>query len=274
MLTFDHPVVEVGDPSAALEAWRFAGITDQNTDRGRIFVRSTPSGASMLVELFRDREMQAGDRVAFATGPVGARLTLAADNTSRLTASVYVRAGATVTSALLFVQLASVLDVRERDDRIGNLMAEDPAELDFRVLCLAVSRDFLTRIAERYPPAARTGRGLAMPGGSPLQDGARYGNPTDDASAAFWTLNRENEWELTGLQNPGDYREWAILATLALIWERKAQAVEGDAYTQRADRYRGLAAEAWARVIPWASMANDGAPDRPVTTGSMTIRRG
>lgn len=274
MLTFDHPIVETGDASATLEAWRFAGVTDRNTLRGRLFVKATPSGASLLVELFRDKGMTGPVRVAFGTGAVGARLDLTADNTSRLVASVWVRAGNAIARAILFVQLASVLDVQERDDRIANLLASDPPEVNFGVLCLAVSRDFLTRIAERFPPAARVGRGLAMPGGSPLQDGGRHGNPTDDTSAAFWTLNAEQEWELTGLQNPGDYREWAILQTLALIWERKAQAVEGDAFTQRADRYRALAAEAWARVVPWASIANDGVPDRPVTTGSMTIRRG
>jgi len=133
-------------------------------------------------------------------------------------------------------------------------------------------REFNTRMAATFPPPVGIGDPLSWaPSG---QEQGNRGLP--DASAEyFWSLNRWGEWEITGLQNPGDYREWAIQQTLARVYYRKARA--GDAEDPWWSRYLVAQDDAdrlWGMIRPSVDVDQDGLPDRAPVVRSTRIRRG
>lgn len=271
MLALDWPFVKVGD-DATLEAWRLQGFDDTNTDRGRVHIESTVVGSTLTVAGYRSIGKESGSKVFEGTGgATGARLTLAATNSSRLSGSVYVREVRAKSSIVMSLALASEQDIFEREDRAKVMVNSE--RINFADILRATSRAFYTRIAERFPPPVSVGRSLGFPGSSPAQEAGRFGRP-DAAAYYVWGMNVERAFELVGLNNPTDYREWAIQDSLARIWQAKAGGGAEDPMLSRAAWHIRSANDEWARITPWVDIDGDGGADRPARTKGIRLRRG
>jgi len=270
VLALDYPLVEVGD-DATLEAWRLSGFDDSNTDRGRVHVTTTVAGGTLTVAGYRTMEKASDDKVFEGTGGVaGSRLTLAAVNGSRLAGSVKVVEVRALAAIRLSLMMASELDLSEREDRLRSMLNVD--RVNFADISRATSRAFYTKMSERFPPPVSIGRSLGFPGSSPDQEAGRFGRP-DAAAFYLWTMNGEGAFEMTGLVNPTDYREWAIQDSLSRIWQAKAGGGAEDPMLSRAAWHIRAANDEWARITPWVDIDANGTPDRPARTKSVKIRR-
>lgn len=268
-LPIDFPFVSVGDGNPVAEAWRMDGFDDENTDRGRLYVTTVAVGATLRFDLFSDRDEL--NLVAQGAATAGARATLAEQNNSGLSGSVWCLT-VQADSLTLFVALATDKDIERRDDRIGGLLGESPAELNFSDVWDLTMREFYLRIQADYPPPAFVSDPLRFPGTGQVQTAGRRGLPDVDA-IYLWHLNSEGDWELKGLDNPGDWRTWATLYSLHLIWDRKARSGD-DELLARADRYLQDADRSWAMVPVLIDADGDRVPERAVRIRSMYIERG
>lgn len=270
-LTLEHPIVEMGDSANQVQAWRFSGIDDSNTNRGRVYVSLADSSGSLAVTVYSDYERTA--EVASGTGALGSRITLTASGGSGLTGSVYALNATTANTAItLYVALASFTDLKERCDRLTELLLEAPAETEFEVIRLATLKNFLLKLQDVFPTPSLVGGPLRFPGSQSLVEQGSLGQ-VEQSAYFLWSLNEANDWELTGLQNPGDYREWAILDGLARIWARVMRSQDGSEAALSA-YYERQAEKAWKLVRPHVDTDLDGDPDRPVRTRSVRFRRG
>lgn len=268
-LNFNNPFVFKGDRETQLTSWRVSSFSDMNTDRGTVYVTSEVVGSDVQVSLYSDQGQL--NLVAQGQGPVDSRVTLAEQNDSEFgPASVYVNGGASGTGRVLTLALASEQDLRERDDRIQGLLLD--GESDFSVVLKATSRHFLTLMARRFSPHVTLGSPLRFMGGSPIVPQSKEGDP-DQTSEFLWTLTGEGVFDLTGLQNPEDYREWAIYDSLSRVWRRKVRGAD-DPMLGVSEYYRGLAEHLWVDLVPWIDIDNDVLPDRPARIRSVRIRRG
>jgi hypothetical protein len=268
-LTFDHPHVETGDSGAALSGWEVTGFGFENNDHGRVYVRL--NGAT--VEASKNRAFTSlvatGPDVAADTqlvlapsGPTGLGLT--AHRTSGQIPAV----GATPITVWLF--LANETDLRRKDNQLSTMLLR--GEVDFLHPLLETMQEFLTRMAAIYPPAPTTGYpNDLIP--NPLEN-ARNGSPEWYAQF-FWSLNYLGEFEITGLQNPGDYRLWFVNQCLATIYGRKARTGdESDPLFTRQFSFQVEADRLWSITKPWVTLSKDNTADRQPKIRNVRLRRG
>lgn len=269
-LTRDWPVVETGDFYSHLEAWRVTGASDSNTDGARLFASIE---AGNIISLYKSRDRAPGDLVAQGTwgGTPGERVTLAEQNTSGLSATVVVQGGTEIATLTLYVGLCGHEDIREHDDRINQLLEEDPAESDFYAVIRQALAQFLVLVQERYPPPVRVGDRLRYPGTASMQEAGKFGLPEIHA-VDLWALNSEGDWELVGLQNPTDYRQWAVYESLARIWRRRARSEE-DPIMGRSRDYQAMADAEFERIPVVVDSDRDLLPEREVERRSVRWRR-
>jgi len=268
-LPIDFPFVTVGDSFPSTEAWRLAGFTDENTDRGRLHATFTVVGGELQVSLYSDRDK--ANLVAQGQAATNARATLAEMNDSGISGSVFIT-NVNADNIVVFVALATDLDIERRDDRIRGLLGEDPAECDFSAVWDFVIREFYVRIQANFPPPAFVSDPLRFPGSGQVQTAGRRGLP-DVHAIHLWHLNGEGDWELKGLENPGDWRTWATLYSLHLIWDRRARSGD-DELVARADRYLSDSDRAWSMVPVLVDSDGDSVPERQVKTRSSYLTRG
>lgn len=276
-LVVDHPHVTIRDLNASLQAFRVvSGLSDANSDRGRVFVEIEGGGGSIIV--FSDKF--GGTGVAEKTGFIvseGPRHDLDETDSSGLTMSVLGKNDIASEAIVVYLTLAGNQDLVDHDDRIGHLLLEadasigQTAETDFYKVLFQTSGEFYRRMKERYPPPVRTADPLRYPGTASQVEAGRKGL-ADIASADLWLLNDEGDWELTGLQNPGDWRQWAVYETLARIWRRKGRSGE-DAVITRSDQYQALAEIEFDRILPEVDVDRDSLPERQVKRKGRMFRR-
>jgi len=268
-LNFDNPHVEVGDRGFVFSDWRFVGVqTDRNTDRGRLYVNL--NGATL--ELHKSRGL--GDLVASGPDASDADVVLSPANGSGLTATVYRSAGAVGDGVAgpivtVFVYLCDEQDLRAREQHVDGLLIE--GERDFNNVLTQTMREFFTRFAGIFPPPPGAGHPLRW-SPSIVEQGSR-GEP-EYTSQFFWGLNRRGAWEIVGLQNPDDYREWAIQQTLSFAYDRTARGGSSDPVFERAMAKQAMADRLFERIKPWVDVDHDRTPDRQPKVRSLRIRRG
>lgn len=277
-----HPVVETGDggqlPSGCYSlghcaAWRVDGIRDQVSDRGALHISKAPLGAGVDLSVYSDRARQPADLVAQVLGaPVGGRVTATPVNNSRLTVSAVITDNAQNDNLTLWVELATLDDLRDREDQVISFFEGSAPLMRFRTISLACMRQLYLNIQAIYPPPQRAGAPLSLYGTSPAQIRGQGGLPDPDAQD-FWSLNPEGDWELVGLQNIADFKEWAIAWSLGLTWKRRAGSVE-DPVLKRAQLYFEEAAEQWSLLPFLVDFDRDGTPERKVRRASGLISRG
>lgn len=269
MLNFKYPFIYKGDKDSQLSGWRVDSFSDSNTDRGKVYVDASTAGATTTVSVYKDADRTS--LVASGSGSAASRVTLTAKNNSGLgPSSVYVNNGTGGSNRTLVLSLATDLDLRERDDRLYGLHIE--GETDFSVILTATSRDFLTKISMKYPPTVSMGAALRYPGATPTVPQGRSGDPSY-LDQFMWTLRTDGVFDLTGLQNPEDYKEWAICDGLARIWRRKVRSEE-DPTLGVSIYYQRLADQYWDTIMPWVDVDYDTLPDRPARVRSVRMRRG
>lgn len=269
MLNFSHPYIYKGDREAQLSGWRVDSFTDLNTDRGKVYVDTVSAGATTTVNVYKDSDRSS--LVASGAGAGLSRIALSASGGSGFgPASVYLNSTASSPGRTLLLALATDLDLRERDDRLYGLHIE--GETDFSVILRATAREFLTKMSMKYPPTVSVGASLKYPGASPVVPPGGSGDPSS-VTQHFWTLRSDGVFDLTGLQNPEDYKEWAICDGLARIWRRKVRSEE-DPTLGVAIYYQRLADQYWHGIMPWIDVDSDTLPDRPARVRSVRMRRG
>ena len=270
-MNLDNPHVETGDKNGACEDWRLRGATAENTDRGRLYVRSTGT----LLQLFKAFGAGAGDLVAQGAEAVDADVALAEQNSSGLSGTVYrtsgiVGDGVNSPFATLYVWLCSELDLREQADDLGGLLLKN--ETDFSVPLKQTMREFVTRFSAKFPPPPSVGAPLRW-----QPSAVEQGNKGEQEYNAqfFYSLNRKGQWEITGLQNPDDYREWAIQQTLAKLYYRKVRSADpADPWWTRYLVAQEQADRLWTLIKAWVDLDQDGFPDREPKIRSIRVRRG
>ncbi len=267
------PFLEEGDTNSILDAWRGAGFSDANTDRGLVYVDSADAGGGNIqLSAYRDIDRGAPDLVAQGTGAPSTRVQLDPQNASALTLSVVPTSVLAQLGMRLHLQLATLDDICEREDDAKAFLLSDPPEVNFDVVALATMRQFYLNFQSIYPPPQRSRDPLAFPGSSPLQVSGRRGLPDID-SVDLWRLNSEGDWEITGLQNAGDWKEWAIAWSLHLVWKRRAGSSD-DPMLKRSMGYKVEARDAWMSVPVLVDSNLDRLPDRQIRTRTPKFRRG
>ena len=269
-LVLDNPVIETHDVNDQFDAWRIDGLTDNNSRRGRLYPNSAPDVAGVKLSVFSD--LARTILVAEGVGAINGRVTATPQNNSQLTVSAFVRSATVTSEVVLYGALATEDDFRGRDDRINNFLNEDPPEVDFAEIRTLVMRDFLLRVQEKFPPPIGLRDPLTFPRSSGIQEAGRMGLPEINA-IHLWRLNSEDDWEIVGLQNVSDFREWAIQRSLGEIWERKGRS-GNDNKLARADRYFARARELFRRTPIMVDVNRDGQPERIIKTHTMRMKRG
>lgn len=265
-----HPIIEVGDTQSQFQAWRVDGLTDKNSDRGQLYVSSVPVGALVRIDVYSD--FARTTLVAQGTGATSARVTATEVSGSGLEVSAWATGNAANVNLELIVQLATLEDLEEAEDKVTTFFTEDPPEQDFNNVARRVMSQFFKNIQRDFPPPQRDRAPFDLPSASPVQiDGAR-GRPDVDA-VEIWSLNVENDWEIVGIQNPTDWKEWALNWTLYLLWKRKAGSAE-DPMLARSETYRLQANSDWRDVPVLIDRSLDRTPDRQIRRRSRTISRG
>ena len=268
-LPIDFPFLTVGDQGPVSEAWRVEGFDDLNTDRGRLYVTTTVVGSTLQFELFSDRDRTA--LVMQGAAALNVRAVLAEQNDSGASGSVKVLE-LTARAFVLFVALATDRDIERRDNRINGLLSEEPAECNFEAVWDLTIREFYLRIQADYPTPMSVSDPLRFPGAGQVQIQGARGMP-DVYALDLWRINGEGDWELKGLQNPGDWRTWATLYSLFLIWDREARSGD-DNLIQRAQLYLDDSEKAWRRIPVLVDQDGDAIPEVQTRIRSAYLTRG
>lgn len=226
-----------------------------------------------VISLFMDRDLTLP--VAAGRGYSGSRVQLRERGASTIQGSVWLSSAATGAIVQLYVSLASAKDTRGREDRLDEFKDEDPNEVsDFEDIQRSVLRAFYLRLFAIYPPESLQGNPLSFAPEYEIQQAGIFGQ-VDPSSIRLWTLNVENDYELTGLQNPGDYREWAVTMFQRFAWERRIRGGELDEAQQRVNVLLTQEALAFKGVRPMIDCTQTGRPDRIAEkTGALRFRRG
>lgn len=264
------PFIEQGDVGPLFEAWRATGFNDSNTDRGLVYVKTVDASPNVTLQIFKDAELT--QKQSEGTGLPNARITAAEFGGSGLEVSAFVRALTASSTTRLWLELATMDDVMEREDDARTFLLRDPPEVNFSVISLAVMRRFYLLMQADIPPPQSTADPLSFPGTSPIQISGRRGLPDVDGTL-LWTLNRENDWELTGLQNAGDWKEWAITYALHWLWKRKGGS-QDDPNIARAAALLAEANDEWTIPPILVDADADRTPDREVRIRTSRLRRG
>jgi len=279
-LPLRHPIVEIGDAGAGASldcrslgnysAWRVDGIRDENSAWGTLYASFAPNGANVDVDIYSDRER--ATLVAQAVNaPITARVTAAPVGLSRLTVSCLVAENTASDQVAIVVQLASLEDISRREEDAAAFFQGTAPILRFNTIAEACMRQLYLNVQATFPPPQRASAPLGLYS-SNRQTAGKKGLPDVDA-ADFWSLNPEGDWELTGLQNVADFKEWAIAWTLAEMWERRAGSVD-DPVLARSELYRDKASEQWALLPFLVDYDGDGTPEREVRRSTPLLGRG
>ena len=269
-LNLDHPYVETGDKTNALSDWRVAGATAENTDRGRLYLRKVGG----LLELHKSRDFNA--LVASVADAQSAFVTFVQQNNSGLSVIVFRGSGAVGDAVFpnppvtLFIWLCSEQDLREQEDNVSGLQLDN--ETDLSVVLQQTMREFLTRMSGIFQPPPSLGADNRW---SPSLIEAGNKGDVGHSAQFLWQLNSRGQFELTGLHNPSDYREWAIQQTLAKANYRKARAGDlNDPWWTRFVIAQQEADRLFTLIKPVVDIDQDTFPDRHLKVRSIRVRRG
>jgi hypothetical protein len=267
-LPFDHPHLETGDAGAALSGWEVDGFAVTNNDHGRVYVRVNAT----TIEASRVRgSWAAGDLVA--SGPdvtPGSTLVLSPQNNSGLTIRAYRSDGEIGAGIVVWFFLANESDLRRKDNQLGPMLLR--GEVDFLEPMRDTMREFYTRMAAVYPPPPTIGQPNDLVP-SINEEGIR--GKQEWYGQYFWTVNSLGEFEVTGLQNPGDFRLWFVSQCLALIYSRKARTGDlTDPIFSRQLAFQNEANRLWKLTKPWLDVDRNLVADRQPKVRNVRLRRG
>ena len=277
-LPFDHPHLETGDANGALSDWEVDGLTASNNDGGRVYIRKQGSGPG-VIEASKTRLFAVADLVA--SGPDVAAdeiLVLSPVNNSGLTVRARRASGEIGPSGptppanplTVWFFLANEGDLRRKDNQLGSMLLR--GEVDFLEPMRDTMREFLLRMASVYPPPPILGSpNDFVP--SPVEHGSR-GKPEWYAQF-FWSISALGTFEITGLQNPGDYRLWFVNQCLAVIYGRKARTGdESDPIFTRQFSFQVEADRLWILTRPWVDVDRNQVADRQPKVRNVRLSRG
>ena len=266
-LVYDHPHLETGDVGSVLSSWEVEGFSISNNDHGRVYVRDNAG----TIEASKTRAFAALDLVA--SGPdvaSGATLVLSPANGSGMTIRALRSDGSIGSSIVVWFFLANEGDLRRKDNQLGAMLLR--GEVDFLEPMCDTMREFLARMASIYPPAPVVGYPNDLVKSS-IETGTR-GSPEWYAQF-FWSVNTLGEFEITGLQNPGDYRIWFLNQCLALIYSRKARTGDtSDPIFSRQIAFQLEADRLWNMAKPWVDVDRNLVADRQPKVRNVRLRRG
>ncbi len=274
-LTFDHPHIETGDVHGAFSCWEVEGLNHNNNDHGRLYFRLNAG----LVEASRSRQFGASDLMANGPDvPPNTVLTLNALNGSGLTIRAF-RGSGTVTDATtvppaipltVWFFLANEADLLRKDNQLKSMLIR--GEVDFLEPMRDTMREFLTRMGSVYPPPPTVGYPNDY---QPTPVETNQQGKAEWYAQFFWSVNARGEFEVTGLQNPGDYRQWFLNQCLALIYSRKARIGDGtDPVYSRQVAFQVEANRLWTLVKPWVDVDRNQVADRQPKTRNVRLSRG
>ena len=272
-LPFDHPHLETGDVNGALSDWEVDGFGLNNNDHGRVYIRKLAGN----VEASKTRLFAAPDLVASGPDvPADATLVLTPQNNSGLTIRARRASGEIGPAALtppanpltVWLFFANEADLRRKDNQLGSMLLR--GEVDFLEPMRDTMREFLLRMSAIYPPPPTVGfPNDFVP--SPIEAG-RQGMPEWYAQF-FWSLSALGTFEITGLQNPGDYRLWFVNQCLATIYARKVRG-EDDPMFARQLAFQDEADRLFTLTRPWVDVDRDQVADRQPKIRNVRLSRG
>ena len=266
-----YPIVELGDSGAGsgtgcyvsgyYSAWRVDGMRDEVSDRGALYPSFAANGTNVDLSVYSDPERT--QLVAQGLNQdISQRVVADPVGTSRLTVSCLAESNQDSERVTLWVWLATLRDIEERESDAAAFFRGSAAMCPFETIALACMRQFYLNMQAIFPPPQRSGAPLALHGTGPGQIAGKRGLPDLDA-VEFWSLNPEGDWELVGLQNAADFKEWAIAWCLGLIWKRQAGSMD-DPVLRRSQLYHEEAADQWNLLPFQVDFERDGSPDREV----------
>lgn len=273
-LTFDHPHLETGDQPAALTGWEVEGFSRTNNDHGRVYVRDNGG----LIEASRSRTFGATDLVA--TGPdvlADNVLTLNPVNASGLTIRAYRHSGVigsvvspAANALTVWFFLANEADLVRKDNQLMSMLLR--GEVDFLDPMYDTMREFLTRMSALFPPPPTIGSPNAFVPG-PIE--GNFQGKQEWYGQFFWGVNARGEFEIVGLQNPGDYHLWFVNQCLAKIYARKARTGDAnDPIYSRQVAFQREADRLWALTKPWVDVDRNHVGDRQPKVRNIRLSRG
>lgn len=272
-LPFDNPHLETGDVGGALSDWRVVGATRTNTDAGKVYVRDS----SGTIEAAIDRSFAA----VVASGPdvaEGATLVLSPVGSSGITITAARSSGVIGPSSptppanplTVWFYLAGEEEVERQDNQLRSMLLR--GEVDWRQPMEETMREFYLRMAAIYPPPPIVGYPNDLV--PSVIENARTGSP-EWYSQFFWSVSRDGHFEITGLQNPGDYRVWFVHQCLAKIYARKARIGDAaDPIYSRQVAFQREADRLWSLTRPWVDVDRNQVPDRQPKVRSVRLTRG
>lgn len=274
MIPHKNPFIETGDGGCLLEDWILSGYNDANTDDGVVYIKVTSlGGGNYQVSGFKD-ELRTASEVFRGSGAPGNPLALAEQSSSGLSGSVYLKTAGESDIIDLVVSLVTDANIQEHIDRSSSLRLEQPPESsDFANIQLRVMREFYIRMQDWFPPASCLDDALESFRISPAVEPGRHGQ-AEEISQFLWNINRRRRFELVGLQNPLDYKEWAAWTALWMIWDRRVTGGELDEKFQRVLQLERRAEMSWRRVRPWIDIDKDKQPDRQAFRSGIRLERG
>lgn len=271
-LPIKYPFIKVGDSGNQLEDFRLTGFVDANTDRGTLYVSITTSGSNAIVKFYSDMDRTV--EVGTGTGPALSTITITPVGAESLAGSVYLKELGDNEIIELVVSLVTEDDMNDAIDRVGELRLEEEPELDeFLVIQRKVMRAFYIKMQAIFPPATGLDNPLRLYQQGNAKTPGKIGE-VEIYARYLWGLNRRRRFELVGLQNPSDYKDWAITEAMWRLWDRRVEGGELDEQFQRVEELRKRAKMEFKEITPWIDVDSDGNPDRPALTSSIRIERG
>lgn len=242
------------------------------TDTAAVTFATAAVISTSVVLLFKDPDrLDVGELMALGVGKAGSRVQLYPWNNSSVRGSVWMANASPTEGVELWVAIATPDFIRGREDRFDELKLEDPLEVsDFENIRISTLRRLYLEIQARFPPYACVGDALSSTGKRKQQ--GKFGD-FEDIARRLWRVNNERTFELAGLQNPGDWLEWAITYGRRLAWERRRRGGQEDQVAQLIDDLEKQAEKDFDRVWPWVDVGADGDADRIVQRKNLRFRR-
>jgi len=265
-----YPFAMVGDSGGQLEDWRLDGYGDQNTDRGVVYVKIETSGTAVTVRLYSDEDRT--NEVANGSGTAGNRVTLNAVGASGLSGSVVVNKAGSTSSIDLIVTLVTLNDLEEAVDRVQELQLETYTENNFLSIQRKVMRSFYIKLLKIYPPSPNLGDPLRFY--RTRRPGPGKKGELEVYAEFLWRRNGRSRFEMVGLQNVTDYKDWAITEATWRIWDRRVEGGELDEKFQRVLQLKQQAKHEFSEVDPWIDVDRNRSADRIAKTSSIRFERG
>lgn len=228
-----------GEGHNQLERFAFTGMTSANTDRGRGYVSVTATTVDIYSDYERTLLVASGSHSQPTTWT---KVTLATANTSGLSGSCYLKYVALTSIVEVFIILATDDDLAAERIDINRYPKTGGTPTTFAIQHVKIREDFVRIMLSRIPPVL-AGRGSLAPG---FASGSLRGS-----YSAPWRINSIGDFELVRLQNVESYGEWAIHATLAVIFRTVNRLIPNeDTQLRMVEEEAALASAAWAETIP------------------------